>query len=65
MKKGVLKNFTKFTGKHLCQGLFFDKVAGLLILLKDAVVQMCSVKGCSKKFHKIHRKTPAPGSLFK
>ena len=27
MKKAVLKNFTKFTGKHLCQGLFFNKVA--------------------------------------
>ena len=22
MKKGVLENFTKFTGKHMCQGLF-------------------------------------------
>ena len=28
-KKGVLKNFPKFTGKHLCQSLFFNKVAGL------------------------------------
>ena len=28
MKKGVLRNFAKFTGKHLRQGLFFDKVAG-------------------------------------
>ena len=28
-KKGDLKNFTKFTGKHLCQSLFFNKVAGL------------------------------------
>ena len=28
-KKGVLKNFTKFTRKHLCQNLFFNKVAGL------------------------------------
>ena len=28
-KKGVLKNFTKFAGKHLCQNLFFNKVAGL------------------------------------
>ena len=27
-KKGVLRNFTKFTGKHLCQRLFFNKVAG-------------------------------------
>ena len=28
-KKGVLRNFAKFTEKHLCQGLFFNKVAGL------------------------------------
>ena len=28
-KKGVLINFTKFTRKHLCQGLFYNKVAGL------------------------------------
>ena len=28
-KKGVLRNFTKFTGKHLCQSLFFNKVAGI------------------------------------
>ena len=28
-KKGVLRNFAKFTGKHVCQSLFFNKVAGL------------------------------------
>ena len=28
-KKGVLRNFAKFTGKHLCQSLFFNKTAGL------------------------------------
>ena len=28
-KKGVLRNFTKFTGKHLRQSLFFNKNAGL------------------------------------
>ena len=28
-KKVVLINFTKFTRKHLCQGLFYNKVAGL------------------------------------
>ena len=28
-KKGVFRNFTKFTGKYLCQSLFFNKVAGL------------------------------------
>ena len=27
-KKGVLRNFAKFTGKHLCQSLYFNKVAG-------------------------------------
>ena len=28
-EKGVLRNFTKFTGKHLCQNLVLNKVAGL------------------------------------
>ena len=28
-EKGVLKNFAKFTGKHLCQSLFFNKVVGV------------------------------------
>ena len=28
VKKSVLKNIAKFTGKHLCQSLFFNKVAG-------------------------------------
>ena len=27
-KKGVLKNFANFTVKQLCQGLFFNKIAG-------------------------------------
>ena len=25
-QEGVFKNFTKFTGKHLCWSLFFDKL---------------------------------------
>ena len=29
LKKGVLENFAKLTGKHRCQSLFFNKVAGL------------------------------------
>ena len=28
VRKGVLRNFANFTGKHLCQSLFFNKVAG-------------------------------------
>ena len=27
-KKGLLKNFAKLTGKHLCQRVIFNKVAG-------------------------------------
>ena len=29
MRKGVLRNFAKFTGKHQRKSLFFNKVAGL------------------------------------
>ena len=36
-KEGVLKNFTKFTGKHLCQCFFFNNVAGLK---KEALAQV-------------------------
>ena len=30
LKKGVLKSFTKFTGKHLCQYLFFNKACNFI-----------------------------------
>ena len=43
IRKGVLKNFTKFTGKHLRQSLFFEKVAGLraATLLKKKLWHRC------------------------
>ena len=28
-KKGFLRNFAKFKGKHLCKSLFLNKIAGL------------------------------------
>ena len=31
VKKGLLRNFAKFTGKDLCQSLFLNKVAGLRV----------------------------------
>ena len=43
INKGVLRDFKKFTGKHLCQSLFFDKVAGL------AQVFYCEFCEISKK----------------
>ena len=43
LEKGILENFTKFTGKHLCQGLFFNKVVGLrpANLLKKRLWHRC------------------------
>ena len=43
-KKGVFRNFAKFRGKHLCQSLFFNKVAGLrpaATLLKKKLWYRC------------------------
>ena len=39
-KKGVVRNFTKFTGKNLWQSLFFNTIAGLspATLLKNRLV---------------------------
>ena len=44
VKKGVLKNFTKVTGKHLCWNLFFNKVAGLNFIKKETPMQVFSCK---------------------
>ena len=44
-KKITLRNFAKFTGKHLCQSLFFNKAAGLSLrpatLLKKRLWHRC------------------------
>ena len=41
--KGALRNFAKFTEKHLCQSLFFDEVADLrpVTLLKKRLWHRC------------------------
>ena len=43
IRKGVLKSSRKFTGKHQCQSLFFNKVAGLrtATLLKKRLGHRC------------------------
>ena len=40
-KKGVLKNFLNFTGKYLCQSLFFNNIAGLGVcnFIKNEVLE--------------------------
>ena len=42
-QKGVLRNFAKFTGKHVFQSLFFNKVAGLrsATVLKKTLWHRC------------------------
>ena len=51
-KKGVLGNFAKLTGKHLCQSLFLNKASGLAcnFFKKDALAQVFS---CNCKFWEI------------
>ena len=62
-EKGVLKNFAKFTEKHLCQIPFFNTVAGLT-LLQYRLWQACIfikketlAEGLSCEFCKIFKNT--------
>ena len=43
MKKGILENFAEFTGKHLCQSLFFNIVVSLspVTLFKKRLWHRC------------------------
>ena len=52
--KGVLRNFAKLTGKHLCQSLFLNK--------KETLAQMFSSEFCKiskNTFFKEHLRTTA------
>ena len=50
-KKAILKNFVTFTGKCLCWGFFFIKVAGL------------QVSNCIKNVPEEHLRTTAAAFL--
>ena len=41
MKKGVHKNFAKFTGKHLCQSLLFNKGAERAFIFSEKLSRKC------------------------
>ena len=48
-KRGVLKNFAKFSGKRLCRSLCFNKVAGLMdatLLKKENATHVFSYEFC-------------------
>ena len=59
-KKGVLRNFAKFTGKHLCQSLFFNKVAGLACnsIKKETLAQVFSCEFCEISKNTFSHRTP-------
>ena len=51
LRKGVLRNFTKFMKKYLCQSLFFNKVIGLRteacnFIKKETLAQVFSDEFC-------------------
>ena len=49
VKKSVLRNFAKFTGKHLCQGLFFNKhlrPQPATLLKKETLTQLFPCEFC-------------------
>ena len=59
-KKGVLGNFAKFTGKHLCQSLFFNKVAGgaCNFIKKETLAQVFSCEFCEISKNIFSQRTP-------
>ena len=57
-KKSVLRNFAKFTGKHLCQSLSFNKVAGLNFIKRQTLAQVFSREFCEISKNTIFYRTP-------
>ena len=62
-KKGVLRNFAQFTGKHLYQSLFFNKVAGLRpqacnFIKKEAPAQVFFCEFCEISWNTFCYRTP-------
>ena len=57
-KKGVLRNFAKFTGKHLCQSLFFSRPQPCNFIKKGAVAQVFSCEFCEISRSTFFYRTP-------
>ena len=59
LKKGVLKNFAKSTGKHLCWSLFFHNVTGqkAAALLKKRLQHRCFPVNFSKFLRNLFQRT--------
>ena len=67
-KKGVIRNFAKFTGKQPSQRLFFNKVTGLrpVTLLKKSLWHRFFLVGFSKFLRQpfLNRRTLVDASVF-
>ena len=65
-KKGVLRNFAKLTGKHLCQSLIFNKVARPGTLLKKRLWHKCFLTNFAKvlRTHFFSRAPPVAASFL-
>ena len=60
-KKGVLRNFAKFTEKHLYQSLFFNYVESLKdcsFIKKETLVEVLSCEFCDISKNIFSYKTP-------
>ena len=58
-KQDVLRNFAKFTGKHLWQRLFFNKVAGASSFIKkETPTQVFSCEFCEITTNIFFYRTP-------
>ena len=62
-KKNVLRNFARFTRKHLCQRLFLNKVTGLRpkacnFIKKKSLAQVFSCEFCKISKNTFFHKTP-------
>ena len=59
-KKIVVRNLTEFTGKHLCQSLFFNKVAGQAcnFIKKETIAQVFSCELCQISNMTFSHRTP-------
>ena len=46
MGKGDIRKFANFTGKYLCQSLFFNKIEACNFIKKETLTQVFSRKCC-------------------
>ena len=57
-KKGVLRYFTKFTGKYLCQSPFFNEVEACNFIKKETLAQVFSCGLCENSQNTFFHRTP-------